>query len=428
MTADCIIRRMTSRTTAEHRRLQEARDGKKWRRWGMYLSERQWGTVREDYSADGEAWDYLPFEHAALRAYRWGEDGLLGLCDNRGLVCFSVALWNGADRILKERLFGVSGKQGNHGEDVKELYWYLDATPTGSYARALYKYPQAAFPYTELVERARAASKNDPEPEILDTKAFDDSRYFDVVVEYAKEDANDLLVRITATNHGPLAAPLVILPQLWFRNTWTWAPEKGRPEMFAIEPAGDVMAVETVEDHLGHFWFYLDAAQELLFTENESNGARLWGVENRTPYVKDAFHEAVVQRKRDATNPAMRGTKVAGRYSLLLEPGQSATLRLRYTDRARRDPFDDHDRVFERRIREADEFYESITPAKLGEDERRVFRQSDGAGGTTSGATSTTAKSCRCPTSGSTPGTPRGTLRFTAYRSRWSTRSSPSSS
>jgi len=342
----------------------------------MYLSERQWGTVREDYSADGEAWDYLPFEHAALRAYRWGEDGLLGLCDNRGLVCFSVALWNGADRILKERLFGVSGKQGNHGEDVKELYWYLDATPTGSYARALYKYPQAAFPYTELVERARAASKNDPEPEILDTKAFDDSRYFDVVVEYAKEDANDLLVRITATNHGPLAAPLVILPQLWFRNTWTWAPEKGRPEMFAIEPAGDVMAVETVEDHLGHFWFYLDAAQELLFTENESNGARLWGVENRTPYVKDAFHEAVVQRKRDATNPAMRGTKVAGRYSLLLEPGQSATLRLRYTDRARRDPFDDHDRVFERRIREADEFYESITPAKLGEDERRVFRQS----------------------------------------------------
>jgi hypothetical protein len=376
MTTDCIIRRMNSRATVEHRRLQEAQEGKKWRRWGMYLSERQWGTVREDYSADGEAWDYLPFEHAAMRAYRWGEDGLLGLCDNRGLVCFSVALWNGADRVLKERLFGVSGKQGNHGEDVKELYWYLDATPTGSYARALYKYPQTAFPYAELVERARAAGKNDPEPEILDTKAFDDSRYFDVVVEYAKEDANDLLIRITATNHGPVAAPLVVLPQLWFRNTWTWAQEKARPEMFALEPDGDVMAVETVQEHLGHFWFYLDAAQELLFTENESNGARLWGVENRTPYVKDAFHDAVVHRKRDATNPAMRGTKVAGRYSLFLEPGQSATLRLRYTDRARTRPFEDHDRIFETRREEADEFYDSISPATLGEDERRVFRQS----------------------------------------------------
>jgi hypothetical protein len=368
---------MTSRATAEHRRLQEERDtGKKWRRWGMYLSERQWGTVREDYSADGEAWDYLPFEHAAMRAYRWGEDGLLGLCDNRGLVCFSVGLWNGADGILKERLFGVSGKQGNHGEDVKELYWYLDATPTCSYARALYKYPQAAFPYAELVERARAAGKDDPEPEILDTSAFDDSRYFDVVVEYAKEDANDLLVRITATNCGPRTAPLVLLPQLWFRNTWAWAPDKARPEMFALEPFGDVMAVETVEEHLGHFWLYLEGAHEILFTENESNGARLWGVENRTPYVKDAFHDAVIKRRRAATNPAMRGTKVAGRYTLLLEPGQSTTVRLRYGDRARIHPFQDHDVVFERRIREADEFHASITPHTLGEDERRVFRQS----------------------------------------------------
>ncbi len=368
---------MTSRATAEHRRLQEAREtGKKWRRWGMYLSERQWGTVREDYSADGEAWDYLPFEHAAMRAYRWGEDGLLGLCDNRGLVCFSVALWNGADGILKERLFGVSGKQGNHGEDVKELYWYLDATPTCSYGRALYKYPQTAFPYADLVARARTAGKNDPEPEILDTSAFDESRYFDVGIEYAKEDANDLLVRITVTNCGPRAAPLVILPQLWFRNTWTWAPEKKRPEMFALEPLGDVLAVETVEEHLGHFWLYLEEAQELLFTENESNGAKLWGVENRTPYVKDAFHDAVIKRRRAATNPAMRGTKVAGRYTLLLEPGQSSTVRLRYTDRARIHPFKDHDGVFERRIREADEFYESITPHNLAEDERRVFRQS----------------------------------------------------
>jgi hypothetical protein len=368
---------MPSRATAEHRRLQEAREaGTKWRRWGMYLAERQWGTVREDYSADGEAWDYFPFEHAALRAYRWGDDGLLGLCDNRGLVCFSVALWNGADAILKERLFGVSGKQGNHGEDVKELYWYLDATPTCSYARALYKYPQGAFPYADLVARSRAAGKSDPEPEILGTSAFDDARYFDVVVEYGKEEANDLLVRITAHNRGPRAAPLVILPQLWFRNTWTWAPGTARPEMYAIEPSGEVMAVETQQEHLGRFFFYLEGAQELLFTENESNGAKLWGIGNRTPYVKDAFDQAVVRRSRGATNPAMRGTKVAGRYSVWLEPGQSTTVRLRYTDRAREGPFYDHDRVFERRIAEADEFYDSIAPRALGEDERRVFRQS----------------------------------------------------
>jgi hypothetical protein len=368
---------MTSRATAEHRRLQEVKDtGKKWRRWGMYLSERQWGTVREDYSADGEAWDYLPFDHAAMRAYRWGEDGLLGLCDNRGLVCFSVALWNGADGLLKERLFGVSGKDGNHGEDVKELYWYLDATPTASYARALYKYPQAPFPYAELITRSRAAGKDDPEPEILDTSAFAESRYFDVAVEYAKADANDLLVRITATNRGPRAAPLVLLPQLWFRNTWSWKPGQQRPELFALEPLGDVMVVQSVDEHLGHFWLYFDSAQELLFTENDSNGARLWGVANETPYVKDAFHDAVVRRKRDATNPAMRGTKAAGRTSMWLEPGQSGTVRLRYADRAYADPFGDHERVFTNRIREAEEFYDAITPASLREDERRVFRQS----------------------------------------------------
>src|SRR5580692_12911198 len=202
---------MPPHSTAEHRRLLEARDaGKKWRRWGTYLPERQWGTVREDYSPDGEAWDYFPFDHAASRAYRWGDDGLLGLCDNRGLVCVGLALWNGADALLKERLFGVSGKEGNHGEDVKELYWYLDATPTCSYARALYKYPQTAFPYDELLRRSRAAGKNDPEPEILDTTAFDADRYFDVLVEYAKDGVDDVLVRVTVTNRGPEAAPLVV--------------------------------------------------------------------------------------------------------------------------------------------------------------------------------------------------------------------------
>ncbi len=370
---------MSVRATAEHRRLEEARDaGMKWRRWGMYLAERQWGTVREDYSANGEAWDYLPFEHAASRAFRWGDDGLLGISDNRGLVNFSVALWNGVDPILKERLFGVTGKQGNHGEDVKELYWYLDATPTASYARALYKYPQTAFPYADLVAQARALGKEDPENEILDTPAFDGSRYFDVVVEYAKGGVNDVLVRITVHNRGPVAAPLVVLPQLWFRNTWSWAPGEPRPELFAVDSpdaGASVLAVETSQDHLGRFWLYFDDAEEVLFTDNESNAEKLWGVPNATPYVKDAFHEAIVHRRPAATNPDRRGTKVAGRYSLLLEPGESRTLRVRYVDGERRAPFADFDALFEQRIAEADEYFEAITPRQLTADERGVFRQ-----------------------------------------------------
>jgi hypothetical protein len=368
---------MSSRSTAEHRRLEEARvTGKKWRRWGTYLPERQWGTVREDYSADGEAWESLPFDHAASRAYRWGDDGLLGLCDNRGLVCFCVALWNGVDPLLKERLFGLSGKEGNHGEDVKELYWYLEATPTHSYARALYKYPQRAFPYEELRSRARASSRNDPEPELLDTGVFDESRYFDVVVEYAKDDVDDVLIRITATNRGPSPAPLVLVPQLWFRNTWSWSVDAPRPTLFALEPLGDVSVVETSQDHLGRFWLYIEGAHELLFTENESNGERLWGVTNRTPYVKDAFHEAIVRRRSDAVSPTPTGTKVGARFSLWLQAGESETVRLRYTNRGRPHAFADHDRVFERRRREADEYFEAIMPRNLGEDERRVFRQS----------------------------------------------------
>jgi hypothetical protein len=368
---------MSSRTTAEHRRLEEARaTGKKWRRWGTYLAERHWGTVREDYSADGEAWEYLPFEHAASRAYRWGEDGLLGLCDNRGLVCFSTALWNGVDPMLKERLFGLSGKEGNHGEDVKELYWYLDATPTHSYARALYKYPQHAFPYDDLRARARAATRSEPEPELVDTHIFDERRYFDVVVEYAKEDVDDLLVRITATNRGPSPAPLVLLPQLWFRNTWSWSLKAERPSLFALEPLGDVSVIETAQEHLGHYWLYVEGAHELLFTENESNAERLWQVPNRTPYVKDAFHEAIVRRRSDVVNPALSGTKVGARFSLWLQAGESETVRLRYTNRARPHAFADHDRIVEWRRREADDYFETITPHKLGDEERRVFRQS----------------------------------------------------
>ena len=368
---------MSSRSTAEHRRLEEARaTGKKWRRWGTYLPERQWGTVREDYSADGDPWNYFPFDHAASRAYRWGDDGLLGICDNRGLVCFCVGLWNGVDPILKERLFGLSGNEGNHGEDVKELYWYLDATPTYSYARALYKYPQRAFPYDLLRARSRAAARNEPEPELLDTGLFDENRYFDIVVEYAKDDVDDVLVRVTATNRGPSPAPLVLLPQLWFRNTWSWSLQAARPQLFALEPLGDVSVIETAQEHLGRFWLYVEGAHELLFTENESNAERLWGVPNRTPYVKDAFHDAIVRRKHDLVNPAANGTKVGARVSLWLQAGESETVRLRYTSRARPHAFSDHDRILEWRRREADEFFEAITPHKLGEDERRVFRQS----------------------------------------------------
>jgi hypothetical protein len=365
--------------TAEHRRLEEARaSGKKWRRWGTYLPERQWGTVREDYDADGNAWESFPFDQAAARAYRWGDDGLLGLCDNRGLVCFSTALWNGADSILKERLFGLSGPEGNHGEDVKELYWYLDGTPTSSYARALYKYPQRAFPYDALRLRARDSGKLDPEPEILDTGVFEGGCYFDVQVEYAKEDVDDVLVRLTVHNRGDRPAPLVVLPQLWFRNTWSWGgPSVARPELFALEPLDDVLVVETAHEHLGRFWLYVEGASDLLFTENESNARRLWGVPSASPYAKDAFHEAIVRRRADAVNPQQRGTKVGARCSTTIEPGRPLVIRLRYSDRARMNPFADHDAIFERRIREADDFYASVAPAALSEDERRVFRQAN---------------------------------------------------
>jgi hypothetical protein len=355
---------------------------RKWRRWGTYLPERQWGTVREDYSSDGEAWDYFPFDHAALRAYRWGDDGLLGLCDNRGLTNFCVALWNGADPILKERLFGVSGKEGNHGEDVKELYWYVDATPTCSYARALYKYPQRAFPYDELRRRSREASKGDPEYEILDTSAFADDRYFDVDVEYAKADVDDLLIRITVTNRGPAPAPITVLPQLWFRNTWSWSADGPRPDMLALSSPGQGTSprgpgvVETRHPHLGKFWLHVDGPDEIIFTENESDARRLWSYPNAGAFVKDAFHEAIVHGRREAVSPST-GTKAGAVFARSLASGQSVTFRLRYADRALGpQAFADHDAVFQQRVREADEFFEAITPASLGPDERRIYRQS----------------------------------------------------
>jgi hypothetical protein len=340
------------------------------------LPERQWGTVREDYSANGEPWEYFPFDHAASRAYRWGDDGLLGLCDNRGLVCFCPALWNGADRILKERLFGLTGNEGNHGEDVKELYWYLDATPTASYARALYKYPQAAFPYDELRARSAAAGRDDPEPEIWQTGVFGEDRYFDVVVEYAKEDTDDVLVRITVTNRGPARASLVVLPQLWLKNTWSWSHLAANPKLSAVDQGlPGVSVVELEQPHLGVYWFYAEGAQELLFTNNDSNAMRLWGAPNATPYVKDAFHEAIVSGRREAVSPSATGTKVGAHYPLDLASGESRTLRMRLTSVSRPQPFVDYDRSFERRRKEADEYFDAITPENLDPGERLVFRQ-----------------------------------------------------
>ncbi len=343
------------------------------------MSERQWGTVREDYSPDGDAWRYLTHDDARSRAYRWGDDGLLGLCDNRGLVNLALALWNGKDPILKERLFGLSGPEGNHGEDVKELYWYLDATPTHSYCKALYKYPHAAFPYEELRVRARVAGRSAPEPELLETGAFDGDRYFDVVVEYAKNDVADLLARFTITNRGPDARALTLVPTLWFRNTWSWTTPRGeKPELRASEaraPQGGTATVESQQAHLGKYFLYAEGPCELLFTENESNAARLFGAKNESPFVKDALGRAIVDGDASAVNPALRGTKVGIRYDLTLAPGESTTVRLRYVSRAIQRPFSGFDAIVEDRIAEADEFYGAVMPRELGEDERRVHRQ-----------------------------------------------------
>jgi hypothetical protein len=375
--------------TPEHVRLEEARAGKKWRRWGTYLSERQWATVREDYSPNGDAWGYLGYEAAQMRAYRWGEDGLLGLSDNRGLIQIAVALWNGNDSCLKERLFGLTGPEGNHGEDVKEEYFYLDATPTHSYCKALYKYPHAAFPYEELRRRAREAGRNAPEPDLAATGVFGDDAYFDVQVEYAKADVEDVLIRLTVTNHGP-RAPLDVLPTIWFRNTWSWAgdesssggtdgapvPNPARPSMREVSSqGGPFRTVQVDQTHLGSRWLYAEGPGELLFTENDSNFERLWGGKNPTPYVKDAFHDVVVHGRPGAANPAEVGTKAAARYRLSLAQGETVVLRLRLVDVPNAQPFADHDKVFALRKQEADAFYDAVMPKELEAEARAVYRQ-----------------------------------------------------
>jgi len=379
--------------TAEEQRLAEARDRTThWRRWGPYLAERQWGTVREDYSPHGTAWDYFPHDHARSRAYRWGEDGLLGISDNHQRLCFALALWNEKDPILKERLFGLTGSEGNHGEDVKEYYFYLDNTPTHSYMRGLYKYPQAAYPYARLLEESRRRGRRDLEFELLQTGVFDESRYFDVAVEYAKVAAEDILIRITITNRGPEPAFLHLLPTLWFRNTWSWDADAKRPRLSREQGSAVATVVAEHPEMGGPYRLSCEGEPDLLFTENESNFQRLWRVANPSPYVKDAFHEYVVNGNRAAVNPVAEGTKAAAHYRLLVQPGASAVVRVRLANNGAPDPspargetagaatamgrlFDRFDEILEARRGEADEFYATVVPRRLGADVELVMRQ-----------------------------------------------------
>jgi mannosylglycerate hydrolase MGH1-like protein len=357
--------------TKEQKRLNEAREfGIPWKKWGPYLSERQWGTVREDYSEDGNAWSYFSHDQSRSRAYRWGEDGLAGISDDKQQLCFSVALWNGQDAILKERLFGLTNSEGNHGEDVKEYYFYLDSTPTHSYMKYLYKYPQREFPYRDLVETNGKRSREDFEYELLDTGLFDDDRYFDVFVEYAKVDPEDIIVRISVHNRGPEPAKIHVLPTLWFRNTWSWDKDGIKPSV--REQEGTVLASHP---KMGERALYYEGTPELLFTENESNAGRLWGQTNPSPFVKDAFHEFVISGKRDAVNSSQVGTKAAAHYELEIPAGGSRVVRLRLSKPSPADPFVTFDQTLFARLAEANEFYDRITPSSLTEDERRVHRQ-----------------------------------------------------
>jgi hypothetical protein len=372
--------------TNEQHRLEEARDGKvAWKKWGPYLSERQWGTVREDYSENGDAWSFFTHDHSRSRAYRWGEDGIAGISDDKQHLCFSLALWNGKDPILKERLFGLTNSEGNHGEDVKEYYFYLDSTPTHSYMKYLYKYPQAAFPYTNLLETNRRRTRNDMEYELLDTGIFNENRYFDVFVEYAKGAAEDILVRITAANRGPDAAELHLLPTLWFRNDWSkWIAESNRaaekPSLKQVEAPAGATAVAAAHPLLGSLILSCDGDVPLLFTENETNHARLFpGQKNEGPYVKDGINDCVVQGRPEAVNPHKQGTKVAAHYKVKIGAGKTTVIRLRLSSRfldLKGQPFGkSFDALFDERLREADEFYQSVTPPSVSQDEANVMRQ-----------------------------------------------------
>ena len=364
----------------ENQRLKDARENDvPWKKWGPYLSERQWGTVREDYSESGDAWDYFTHDQARSRAYRWGEDGLAGISDDKQRLCFAIALWNGKDPILKERIFGLTNSEGNHGEDVKEYYFYIDSTPTHSYMKYLYKYPQAAYPYADLVETNRSRGRDEMEYELLDTGVFDEDRYFDVFVEYAKGGPEDILIRITAINRGPEAAELHVLPTLWFRNTWaSWlAQPTEKPSLRQTGRPAGTGAVAVSHLLLGSYTLYCDGDAPLLFTENESNNARLFPDNpNAGPYVKDGINDFVVNGCGDAVNPDRVGTKVAAHHRMEVGPGQTTTVRLRLTaqppsggaekTKGETAPFGPgFDETFATRLREADEFYLSVTPPSL---------------------------------------------------------------
>src|SRR6267142_280142 len=387
---------------AEEKRLQESSERNvHWKRWGPYLSERQWGTVREDYSPYGSAWDFFPQDHARSRTYRWGEDGIMGISDRHQMICFALALWNGRDPILKERLFGLTGNEGNHGEDVKEYYFYLDSTPTHSYMKALYKYPQLEFPYAKLVEENRRRNRADFEYELLDTGAFAENRYFDVFIEYAKASAEDILIKVTATNRGPAEADLSLLPTIWFRNTWSWGRDDYRPALRAIPQLGipkeygipGSAVIEVEHKACGKRWLLCEGEPELLFTENETNARKLFGGENRTSYVKDRINDYVVHGNRDAVNPEKIGTKASALYRLRAAPGASATLRLRLTNEEPKIGRmsaprlviagapqtellgQNFNSILALRRTEADEFYAKPAPKGLSEDAKNVQRQ-----------------------------------------------------
>ena len=364
---------------AEQRRLDEARDNRvPWKQWGPYLSERQWGTVREDYSENGDAWNYFTHDQARSRAYHWGEDGLAGISDDRQRLCLAIALWNGKDPILKERLFGLTNSEGNHGEDVKEYYFYLDSTPTHSYMKYLYKYPQNAYPYSDLLETNRRRGRNDWEYELLDTGIFNGDRYFDVFVEYAKGTSTDILILISLCNRGQEAASLHVLPSLWFRNTWTWWPDQPKPSLRQM-PGEITVAIEALHAELGSFLLHCDGNPRLLFTENDTNNERIFGRPNTIPYVKDSINDHVVAGRQDAVNPAQTGTKAAAHYRVTVDAGQTAVIRLRLGDAVSRDPFGkEFDQIMEARRYEADEFYRAITPARVGKDTANVMRQALG--------------------------------------------------
>jgi hypothetical protein len=364
---------------AETVRLLEARFNKvPWRKWGPYLSERQWGTVREDYSQDGNAWGYFSHDQARSRAYHWGEDGLAGISDEKQLLCFSLALWNGKDPILKERLFGLTNSESNHGEDVKEYYFYLDSTPTHSYMKYLYKYPQAAFPYDDLVATSKRRTRSDMEYELLDTGVFNRDQYFDVFVEYAKQTAEDILIQISLCNRGPEAATIHVLPTLWFRNTWAWWPGTPKPSLKQITAKNSSPVVVASHTELGDRYLYCEGSVPLLFTDNETDNERIFGTPNVSPYVKDGFHNYVVHGKSDAVNPQHVGTKAAAHYRIHVDAGETSTIRLRLSNlapAAMDDPFKRFSEIMQDRQREADQFYQSITPPRVNQDEARIMRQ-----------------------------------------------------